>query len=349
MKAPALDILAVAAHRDDVEQTCGGTLLKMAEHGQSTGILDLTLGEMGTRGTAEDRAQEAAEAARILRVCRREALDIPDGRVENTWENRLEVARVIRETRPRVVILPYWEGRHPDHYTASKLGYEACFLAGLAKLAISRQPSAVSDKHVVSSRESEGSVFRRVASAVASVVGGEKQGAPSAAKAEKLGPDFGTTGSRALPEDSSQPSAASDSTLRSREDSGRAESGRAAPDHADSGRADSVGRTDSESLSPHRPFKIIYATLYYDIRPTFVVDITDQFEARFESLMAYKSQFSDQEAGKDIFPARIEIRARIEAMARFYGMLAGVTYAEPFLQKEVGLVEDVTAIPVKSI
>jgi hypothetical protein len=79
------------------------------------------------------------------------------------------------------------------------------------------------------------------------------------------------------------------------------------------------------------------------------VDITDQFETRFESLMAYKTQFSDQEAGKDIFLARAEIRARIDAMARFYGMLAGVTYAEPFLQKEVGLVEDVTAIPVKSI
>ena len=105
----------------------------------------------------------------------------------------------------------------------------------------------------------------------------------------------------------------------------------------------------SKHLLPHRPFKIVYATLYFDIRPTFVVDITDQFEARFESLMAYKSQFSDQEAGKDIFPARAEIRARVEAMARFYGMLAGVTYGEPFLQKEVGLVEDLTAIPVKSI
>jgi N-acetylglucosamine malate deacetylase 1 len=79
------------------------------------------------------------------------------------------------------------------------------------------------------------------------------------------------------------------------------------------------------------------------------VDITDQFEARFESLMAYKSQFSDQQAGSDIFPAQAEIRARIEAMARFYGMMAGVTFAEPFLQKEVGLVGDVTAIPVKSI
>jgi len=298
MLSSALDILAIAAHRDDVEQTCGGTLLKMAERGHRTGILDLTRGEMGTRGTAEDRAREAADAARILQVSWREALDIPDGRVENTWQNRLKVARVIRQTRPRVVILPYWEGRHPDHYTASKLGYEACFLAGLAKLAISPQLSAVS---------SEESDFRKVASAVASVVAREKQSSPSAAKAGKTPRASGTTKSRALP--------------------------------------DSAG----DSLALHRPFKIIYATVYYDIRPTFVVDISEQFEARFESLMAYKSQFSDQEAGRDIFPARAEIRARIEAMARYYGMLAGVTYAEPFLQKEVGLVEDVTAIPVKSI
>jgi LmbE family N-acetylglucosaminyl deacetylase len=303
MLTSGLDILAIAAHRDDVEQTCGGTLLKMAGLGHRTGILDLTRGEMGTRGTAEDRAQEAADAAKILRVSWREALDIPDGRVENTWENRLKVAGIIRQTRPRVVILPYWEGRHPDHYIASKLGYEACFLAGLAKLAISPRPSAVS---------SEASEFGKVASAV-SVVAREKQNISSAAKARKTGDRGGMTGSRALPGRGGVP-----------------ESAGGAP-------------------TPHRPFKVIYATLYHDIRPTFVVDISEQFEARFESLMAYKSQFSDQEAGKDIFPARAEIRARIEAMARFYGMMAGVTYAEPFLQKEVGLVEDVTAIPVKSI
>ncbi len=171
MSATPLDILAIAAHRDDVEQTCGGTLLKAAQRGQRTGILDLTQGEMGTRGTAEDRAREAADAAKILGAGWRRALDIPDGRVENTWENRLKVASVIRETRPRVVILPYWKGRHPDHYTCSLLGYEACFLAGLAKLPLS-----------------------------------------------------------------------------------------------------------SQLLAPHRPFKIIYATLYYDVRPTFVVDISQQFE-----------------------------------------------------------------------
>ena len=96
-------------------------------------------------------------------------------------------------------------------------------------------------------------------------------------------------------------------------------------------------------------FKIVYATLYYDVRPTFVVDIGEQFEGKFASIVAYKSQFSDQEAGKDLFPARDEIRNRIEAMSRFYGMLGGVQHAEPFLQKEVGLVEDLLAIPVKSI
>jgi N-acetylglucosamine malate deacetylase 1 len=256
MSAPALDILALAAHRDDVEQTCGGTLLKMAQKGYRTGILDLTQGEMGTRGSVEDRAKEAADAAKILSVSWREALDIPDGRVENTWENRLKVARVIREQRPRVLILPYWQGRHPDHYTASVLGYEASFLAGLQKLSI------------------------------------RQEGAEPA------------------------PSPASGAT---------------------------------EELPPYRPFKIIYATLYYDVRPTFVVDITDQFEARLSSLLAYKTQFTDQEAGKDFFPAQGEIRARVESMARFYGMLGGVTYAEPFLQKEVGLVEDLTLIPVKSI
>ena len=89
--------------------------------------------------------------------------------------------------------------------------------------------------------------------------------------------------------------------------------------------------------------------MYYDIRPSFVVDIGDQFEGTFSSILAYKSQFSDQEAGQDLFPAHDEIRARVDAMARFYGMLGGVTHAEPFLQKEVGLVDDLLAIPVKSI
>ncbi|HEY6370677.1 MAG TPA: PIG-L family deacetylase [Candidatus Sulfotelmatobacter sp.] len=272
--SPSLDILAIAAHRDDVEQTCGGTLLKAAQRGQRTGILDLTRGEMGTRGTAEDRARESEDAGRILGVSWRRALDIPDGRVENTYENRLKVASVIRETRPRVIVLPYWKGRHPDHYTASVLGYEACFLAGLAKLTLHSQPSGVSRD--------------------------------------------------------SQPFASS----------GDLQAGRPQDSRQDAG---------ATFLALHRPFKIIYATLYYDIRPSFVVDIGEQFEGKFASILAYKSQFSDQEAGKDLFPAQAEIRARVESLARFYGMLGGVSYAEPFLQKEIGLVEDLLAIPVKSI
>lgn len=250
MSTPALDVLALAAHRDDVEQTCGGTLLKMAERGYRTGILDLTQGEMGTRGTAEGRAREAQEAARLLKASFRQALDIPDGRVENTWENRVAIARVIREQRPRVLILPYWQGRHPDHYTASVLGYEAAFLAGL----------------------------------------------------KKLGNTPGSHSAKAIAE-----------------------------------------------LAPHRPFKIIYASLYHDVRPSFVVDITNQFETRLQALLAYRSQYADQTSGAQIFPAENEIRSRMEAMASFYGLLAGVQYAEPFVQKEVGLVEDVTAIPVQSV
>jgi LmbE family N-acetylglucosaminyl deacetylase len=304
----ALDILAIAAHRDDVEQTCGGTLLKMAQLGHRTGILDLTKGEMGTRGSAEDRAREALDAAKILCVSWRHALDIPDGRVENTWENRLKVAGIIRQTTPRVLILPYWKGRHPDHYTASILGYEACFLAGLAKLDVNgaKEGTRHDSTRATTPTEETGHDFNP---AVAPSHAGGQDVRRAVTPTNAGGHDF----SRA-----------------------------ANPLHQ-------KGVLSPEVLPPHRPFKIIYATLYYDIRPTFVVDITDQFEARFDSLMAYKTQFSDQEAGKGIFPAQAEIRARVEAMARYYGMLAGVTYGEPFLQKEVGLVEDLTQIPVKSI
>ena len=168
-----IDILAIAAHRDDVEQTCGGTLLAMHARGWRTAILDLTQGESGTRGTAAERAAEASAAARILNVAHREALDLPDGNVQNTYENRRKVAAVLRRLRPRVVILPYWQGRHPDHYTSATLGYEACFVSGLGKV-----------------------------------------------------------------------------------------------------------ETPGEPNPPHRPFKILYASLYADVRPTFVVDITPFVEQR---------------------------------------------------------------------
>jgi N-acetylglucosamine malate deacetylase 1 len=235
----AADVLAIAAHRDDVEQTCGGTLLHMAARNLRTAILDLTQGEAGTRGTAEDRAREAAESASLLGVGWRQALDLPDGAVENTLENRIKIARVIRRLRPRVVILPYWQARHPDHAIAGVLGYDACFVAGLAKI---------------------------------------------------------DTGSPA-----------------------------------------------------YRPFKIIYASLYADVRPSFVVDITPFIEQRHAALMAYKSQYANQPAGGALFVPEEEIRERTFAEARHYGLLAGVKYGEPFVQKEVGLVDDLTLIPVQSI
>jgi N-acetylglucosamine malate deacetylase 1 len=233
------EVLAIAAHRDDVEQTCGGTLLKLRAQGLRTAILDLTRGEAGTRGSAAERKKEAAAAAEILGVTWREALDIPDSRVENTYESRVKIVDVLRRVRPRVVILPYWTGRHPDHYTASTLGYEACFLSGLGKL---------------------------------------ETGAPA-----------------------------------------------------------------------HRPFKIVYASLYADVRPSFVVDISPFIEDRHRALMAYISQYAKQAAGSGLFVSGEEIRERTFAEARHYGSLGGVRYAEPFVQKEVGLVDDLTMVPVASM
>lgn len=129
-----LDLLAMAAHPDDVELTCGGTLIKMARRGYKIGVLDFTGGEMGTRGSVEIRRREAAAAARILGLAHRENLGLPDAHLELRMDYKLAVARRIRALRPRTVILPYWEGRHPDHYTAAQLGYEGCFLAGLKQL-----------------------------------------------------------------------------------------------------------------------------------------------------------------------------------------------------------------------
>ena len=131
-----LDLLAIAAHPDDVELTCGGTLIKMAQLGYKTGVLDLTRGEMGTRGTPEIRLQESQRAGEIMGVAVRANLSLPDARLEASEEYKLAVAARIREWQPQTVILPYWEGRHPDHYNAAKLSYEGCFLAGLKRLSI---------------------------------------------------------------------------------------------------------------------------------------------------------------------------------------------------------------------
>ena len=240
--AHEVDVLAIAAHRDDVEQTCGGTLLVQRALGWRTGILDLTQGEGGTRGTAAQRAAEAAEAAGLLGVTHRQALDLPDSNVENTLQNRLKIAAVLRRLRPRVVILPFWQGRHPDHYTSATLGYEACFAAGLASLDL-----------------------------------------------------------------------------------------------------------PAEHGAPHRPFKILYASLYADVRPTFVVDISEHIETRQQALLAYRSQYGQQSAGSGLFVPEDDIRERMFSSARHYGLLAGVRYAEPFVQREVGAVQDLLLLPVRSI
>ncbi len=128
-----VDILAIAAHRDDVELTCGGTLIRAAEQGYRTGILDLTAGEAGTRGSAELRGQEAEAAARVLGVAERRNAGLPDAHLANTDETRRVVVEQIRTLAPRVVILPFPVGRHPDHRIASELGRDASFLAGLAR------------------------------------------------------------------------------------------------------------------------------------------------------------------------------------------------------------------------
>jgi bacillithiol biosynthesis deacetylase BshB1 len=135
-----LDVLAIAAHPDDVELTCGGTLIKMAGMGYRTGVLDLTRGEMGTRGSPEIRDREAQAAAKIMGLAMRANAGLPDSRLEMKEDYKRAIAARIRELQPKTVILPYWEGRHPDHYIASKLGYEACFIAGLKRYPLEGEP-----------------------------------------------------------------------------------------------------------------------------------------------------------------------------------------------------------------
>jgi bacillithiol biosynthesis deacetylase BshB1 len=236
-----LDLLAIAAHPDDVELTCGGTLLKSAQQGYKTGILDLTAGEMGTRGTPETRATEAARAAEILKVRWRGTLGVPDSDVQPSRQHKLALARVIRRLRPRTVILPYWQARHPDHYHASTLGYEGCFLAGLKALPIEGEP--------------------------------------------------------------------------------------------------------------YRPFKILYCTSFEGMPPTFIVDITKQYETRRRAILAYRSQFrpAKSERKQRVFLAIDELDSKMDLLARRNGDLIGVKYGEPFLQKEPMRVEDVVDLPVRSI
>jgi len=236
-----LDLLAIAPHPDDVELTCGGTMIKMSEAGYRTGILDLTRGETGTRGTPETRLREAARAAKIMGAKVRRNLALPDAHLRVCDEYKAAIAEVIRELEPRTVILPYWEGRHPDHYAAARLGYEACFIAGLKAYPLA------------------GEAFR--------------------------------------------------------------------------------------------PFKILYAAAYADVRPTIAVDITKQYDKRRDAILSYASQFrpvKKARRSKVALPLD-ELEGRMNDTARYYGRMIGVKYAEGFIVKEVMQVDDLMRLPVRSM
>jgi bacillithiol biosynthesis deacetylase BshB1 len=236
-----VDVLAIAAHRDDVELTCAGTLLRVADAGRRTGILDLTAGETGTRGSTELRAQEAARATEVLGVSERRNAGLPDAHLQNTDQMRRVVVEHIRHFAPRIVILPYAVGRHPDHRVASELGRDACFLAGLAKY-------------------------------------------------------------------------------------------------------DAAG-------TPHRPFKILYALSYREdpVKPTFVVDITPQFERKMAAIRCYASQFDGAKAAGEIFPTGQDLYSLVETQNAHYGSLIRTRYGEPFFTDETMAVDDVTALGVQSM
>lgn len=236
-----VDILAIAAHRDDVELTCAGTLLRAADAKQSTGILDLTAGESGTRGSADLRASEAEAAARILGVRERRNAGLPDAHLQNSEEARRIVVGAIRHFRPRVVILPFPVGRHPDHRIASELGRDACFLSGLAKY-----------------------------------------------------------------------------------------------------------DADGE---PHRPHKVLYALSYREdpIKPTFVVDISAQFERKLAAIRCYASQFDGAKAAGEIFPTGQDLYALVETQNAHYGSLIRTRFGEPYFTPETVRVDDVLALNVASM
>ena len=236
-----VDLLAVAAHRDDVELTCAGTLLKAVDQGYRTAILDLTAGESGTSGSAELRGQEAERAAVILGVTERRNAGLPDAHLENTEATRRLVVEAIRHFAPRVVILPFSIGRHPDHRIASELGRDACFLAGLAKY-----------------------------------------------------PGGG---------------------------------------------------------APHRPFKVLYALSYREdpVKPTFVVDISAQFERKLAAIRCYASQFDTVISAGEIFPTGQDLYGRVETQNAHYGSLIRAPYGEPFFTHETVLVEDVVGLGVQSM
>jgi N-acetylglucosamine malate deacetylase 1 len=231
-------LLAIAAHRDDAELTCGGTLIKASRLGQRTAILDLTQGEMGTRGSAALRGQEAERAAELLGCSARETLGLPDAGIENTPATREALARVIRRFQPRVVIAPALEGRHPDHRVAAQLIRDACFVAGLAKIA---------------------------------------------------------------------------------------------PD-----------------VPRHRPYKIIHTLAYRQdfVRPTFVVDISDEFEQKMAAVRCYGSQFDGAIQAGEVYPTGEPLYDVVTHYGAMYGSLIRTRYGEPFFTSEMMRVDDVVSLEV---
>jgi bacillithiol biosynthesis deacetylase BshB1 len=241
MTDAAIDLLAIGAHPDDVELTCGGTLIKAARQGHRTGIVDLTGGEAGTHGSRSARAKEAEAAAAALGVSDRRNAGLPDAGLFNTTETRRVVIELIRHFRPRVVILPYPIGRHPDHRMASELCRDASYLAGL--------------KHYPADGE------------------------------------------------------------------------------------------------PHRPEKILYTLAYREdaVKPSFVVDISDVFEAKLAAIRCYASQFDGKMAAGEIFPAGDDIYENVRLHCARAGSLVRVAYGEPYLTHETVRIDDVVTMGVRSM
>jgi bacillithiol biosynthesis deacetylase BshB1 len=235
-----VDILAIAAHRDDVELTCGGTLIRAAKQGHRTAILDLSQGEAGTRGSADERAAEANRAAEILGVSARENLGLPDAGIVSTPATRNQLAVVIRRFAPRVVIAPAQRGRHPDHRITAELVRDACFVAGLA----------------------------------------------------------------------------------------RVEPGTAA----------------------HRPYKVIHCVTYREDfeKPTFVVDISDEFEQKLAAVQCYESQFRGATRAGEVSPNGESLYDVIRHHAAHYGSLIRTRYGEPYITTETMRADDVVALEVST-
>lgn len=234
-----LDILAIAAHPDDVEITCGGFLIKMSKAARRVGVLDLTGGEMGTLGGRDDRSQEADRACEIMGLAMRLNAGLPDSALDMRQEYKLRIAQFIRDTQPELVLLPHWEQRHPDHRIACQLGYDACFLAGLKKIDLTGEP--------------------------------------------------------------------------------------------------------------FRPHKIAYVSYFRNTEYSFLVDVSDEMDAKCEAVRAYHSQFGDKITAKQIFQPGLDIYDLMRTRARQLGQLAGVEYAEAYSVKEPILIDDPQKMPVRSV